>query len=274
MNTDFSVLMSLYYKERPEYLRKCLDSLFHQTAMPNEIVIVKDGPLTNELETVLDEFERKNPQMFTFVPLPKNCGLGIALSVGVPHCKNELVARMDTDDVCRQDRFELQLREFEKDPNLDICGSHILEFEGSTDNIVSKRRVPLVNEEIWKYQKRRDGFNHMTVMYKKSSVLKAGNYQSCMLMEDTYLWARMFLTGCKAKNVDDYLVYARVGKDMIKRRGGLAYFKKYKQGRKMVKETGYISWWDYYYTLAVQFVVALMPNALRSWVFKQLLHNG
>lgn len=274
MNTDFSVLMSLYYKERPEYLRKCLDSLFHQTAMPNEIVIVKDGPLTNELETVLDEFERKNPQMFTFVSLPKNCGLGIALSVGVPHCKNELVARMDTDDVCRQDRFELQLREFEKDPNLDICGSHILEFEGSTDNIVSKRRVPLVNEEIWKYQKRRDGFNHMTVMYKKSSVLKAGNYQSCMLMEDTYLWARMFLTGCKAKNVDDYLVYARVGKDMIKRRGGLAYFKKYKQGRKMVKETGYISWWDYYYTLAVQFVVALMPNALRSWVFKQLLHNG
>lgn len=274
MNTDFSVLMSLYYKEGPEYLRKCLDSLFHQTAMPNEIVIVKDGPLTNELETVLDEFERKNPQMFTFVSLPKNCGLGIALSVGVPHCKNELVARMDTDDVCRQDRFELQLREFEKDPNLDICGSHILEFEGSTDNIVSKRRVPLVNEEIWKYQKRRDGFNHMTVMYKKSSVLKAGNYQSCMLMEDTYLWARMFLTGCKAKNVDDYLVYARVGKDMIKRRGGLAYFKKYKQGRKMVKETGYISWWDYYYTLAVQFVVALMPNALRSWVFKQLLHNG
>ena len=128
-------------------------------------------------------------------------------------------------------------------------------------------------KEIKKYQKRRDGFNHMTVMYKKSAVLKAGNYQSCLLMEDTLLWVNMFNSGAKAINVDDNLVYARVGKDMFERRGGWEYFKKYKAGRKQVRKTGYIGFWDYHYTVFVQFIVALMPNKLRSWFFKKFLHR-
>lgn len=180
---------------------------------------------------------------------------------------------MDTDDICRKDRFELQLKEFENNPDLDICGSHILEFETNPNNIIAKRCVPLQDKDIKQYQKRRDGFNHMTVMYKKSSVLKAGNYRRCMLMEDTYLWVNMFLNECNAINIDDYLVYARIGKDMFERRGGWDYFKKYKQGRKKVRQTGYISTLDYYYTLVVQLVVALLPNKLRGYVFKQLLHR-
>jgi len=104
-------------------------------------------------------------------------------------------------------------------------------------------------------------------------VLRAGNYQSCLLMEDTLLWVNMILAGAKCKNIDDSLVYARIGKDMFERRGGFAYFKKYKQGRKRVRETGYIGFVDYYYTLLVQLVIALMPNKLRGWVFKKLLHG-
>lgn len=271
--TNFSVLMSLYWKEKPEYLRQCLDSVLDQTALPEQIVIVKDGALTAELETVLAEYVQKAPQLYTIVPLPENRGLGLALAEGILHCRNELVARMDTDDICRRDRFEVQLREFEKDPQLDLCGCHILEFEDTPAQIVSKRSVPLEDAAIKQYQKRRDGVNHMTVMYKKSSVLRAGNYQSCMLMEDTYLWVNMFRTGSKAMNVDDHLVYARVGTDMFQRRGGFAYFKKYAQGRKMVYETGYISRWEHYETLAIQLVVALIPNRLRGWVFKTLLHR-
>ncbi len=270
---DFSVLMSVYHKETPQNLRECLDSLLAQTVKASEIVIVKDGPLTDELEQTLSEYIAKDEGLYKIVPLEKNVGLGLALREGMLHCSNELVARMDTDDIAREDRFALQLAEFEKDPELDICGSHIIEFEESVDKPVATRTVPLTDEAIKKYQKRRDGFNHMTVMFKKSAVLRAGNYQSCLLMEDTLLWVNMFNAGAKAMNIDDSLVYARVGKDMFERRGGWEYFKKYKEGRKQVRKTGYIGFWDYHSTLFVQFVVALMPNKLRSWVFKKFLHR-
>lgn len=273
MAEKFSVLMSLYIKEKPEYFRACMDSILSQTILPNEIVIVKDGPITEELDAILNEYVESNPSLYTIVSLETNQGLGLALAEGILHCKNELIARMDTDDVCRKDRFELQLAEFQKNPQLDVCGSHIVEFENDVNNIVAQRKVPLTDEDIKEYQKRRDGVNHMTVMYKKSKVLEAGNYQSCMLMEDTYLWVRMILAGATFMNIDDSLVYARIGKDMYERRGGWAYFKKYKQGRKKVRETGYISAWDYYYTLLVQLIVALIPNKLRGWIFKKLLHR-
>lgn len=175
---EFSVLMSIYYKENPDYLRQCLDSLVSQTVMPTEIVIVKDGPLTDGLESVFSEYVAKNEGLYKFVPLETNHGLGFALAEGVKNCSYELIARMDTDDISRIDRFEIQLKEFESDPDLDICGSHIEEFEDDVTNIVAKRTVPLEDAAIKKYQKKRDGFNHMTVMFKKSAVLKAGNYQS------------------------------------------------------------------------------------------------
>ena len=269
----FSVLMSLYFKEKPEYLRECLDSVLNQTAKPSEIVIVLDGPIGDELQAVVDEYVKANPSLFNIVPLKENQGLGLALREGILHCNNELIARMDTDDINRNDRFELQLKEFEKDPELDICGCHMAEFEGSVDNIVTKRTVPLENKAIQKYQRRRDGLNHPTVMYKKSAVLKAGNYQTCLLMEDTLLWANMFMTGSKAMNIDDCLYYFRLGEDMFQRRGGWAYYKKYKAGKKQVRKTGFISWWDYKSTVIVQFFVALMPNKLRGWVFKKMLHK-
>ena len=273
MAEKFSVLMSLYFKEKPECLRECMDSVLRQTVLPDQIVIVKDGPLTEELEAVLAEYESKDPERYTFVPLETNRGLGLALAEGMHHCRYELVARMDTDDICREDRFEKQLQEFEKDLDLDVCGSHIVEFENDVNNLVAKRTVPLTDKDIKQYQRRRDGLNHVTVMFKKSTVLKAGNYQSCLLMEDTLLWANMFRSGAKAMNIDDSLVYVRIGRDMFERRGGLAYFKKYKTGRRQVYETGFISWWDYMYTLIIQFVVAIMPNKLRGWVFTTLLHK-
>lgn len=273
MDKRFSVLMSLYIKEKPEYLRECMESILTQTVLPEEIVVVKDGPLTEELEQVLKEYILHNPSLFTIVKLEKNVGLGLALAEGIQMCRNELVARMDTDDVCRRDRFERQLAEFEKNNGLDLCGSHIVEFEDDVNNVVAQRRVPLTDKEIKSYQKKRDGFNHMTVMYKKSKVLAAGNYQSCMLMEDSLLWVNMILSGVTCMNIDENLVSARIGKDMYERRGGFSYFKKYCAGRKRIRETGYISWWDYYFTLLVQLVVALVPNGLRGTIFKKVLHR-
>ena len=273
MNKKFSVLMSLYVKEKPEYFRTALESVLNQTVMPSEIVIVKDGPLTEDLEAELKCFMEKDPNLYVIVPLETNRGLGLALAEGMLHCSNELVARMDTDDVCVPNRFELQLEEFENNPTLDICGGYIEEFEDDVNVIVAKRTVPLTHEEIVKYQRKRDGFNHVSVMFKKSAVLKAGNYQSCLLMEDTLLWVNMFQSGAIGKNLDQTLVLVRIGKEMYERRGGLSYFRKYKEGRKRILKTKYISLVDYYVSIIVQFIVALLPNKLRGWLFRKVLHR-
>lgn len=273
MDRNFSVLMSVYAKEKPEYLRESLDSILCQTVMPTEIVIVKDGPLTEELDAVIASYEEKHPGLYTLVPLPENRGLGLALREGMLHCNHELVARMDSDDICRKDRFEKQLAAFEADPALDVVGSYILEFEESPEHTVCRRTVPLTDTEIKQYQRKRDGFNHVSVMFRKSAVLKAGNYQHCPLMEDTLLWVNMFKSGAVGQNIPEDLVYVRIGKDMYERRGGYAYYKKYKAARKQIRKTGYISYFDYISSLFVQFVVAMMPNKLRGFVFKKILHR-
>ena len=180
---------------------------------------------------------------------------------------------MDTDDIAREDRFEKQLQIFMENQDLDICGSYIIEFEGDIDDVLSKRVVPITHNDIAEYQKQRSAFNHMTVMYKKSTVLRAGNYEHCPLMEDDMLWIRMLIAGANCANVDDYLVYARTGYAMIERRGGWAYFKKYKNGRKKILDTGYISKWDYYKTVGVQLFVALVPKKIRLFVFTKMLRK-
>lgn len=269
----FSVLMSIYIKEKPQYIRQCFDSLLHQTVMANEWVIVEDGPLTKEIYQLLDEYQRQYPNLIKRVILKENQGLGRALREGIIHCTYELIARMDTDDIARKDRFEKQIAMFEQDSELDICGSHIKEFDKTPNEILAIRKVPIKEKQILEYQKRRDSFNHMTVMYKKSAVLKAGNYQHALLMEDSLLWVNMMRNGAKCANIDDYLVYVRTGTKMFERRGGLSYFKKYHQGRKKIYETGYISWWDYICTLVIQFGVSILPNKIRKILFINFLRE-
>ena len=269
----FSVLMSLYIKEKAEYFDECMQSMLRQTVLPTEIVIVFDGPISDELRNTVEKYKKQNPAWIKTVENEKNKGLGLALADGVPACTYELIARMDTDDIAREDRFEKQLQMFMQDPELDICGSHIIEFEGTIDNELSRRNVPITHQEIAEYQKQRSAFNHMTVMYKKSTVLRAGNYEHCPLMEDDMMWIRMLIAGAKCANVDDYLVYARTGYAMIERRGGWAYYKKYKSGRKKILDTGYISKWDYYKTVGVQLIVALVPKKIRLFIFVKILRN-
>lgn len=269
----FSVLMSVYINEKPEYFKECMNSILTQTVMPSEILIVKDGPVKKEVDSLIDKYSEEFPGLIRTVSYETNKGLGYALAIGVNACSFEMIARMDTDDIARSDRFEKQLKAFEEDPELDICGSYIDEFEGDVTNIVARRTVPLTDKEIKQYQKRRDAFNHMTVMYKKSSVLAAGNYQTCLLMEDTLLWVRMMINEAKCMNIPEPLVFARIGEGMYERRGGFAYFLKYRNGKKKVLETGYISRLDYYYTLFAQFVVAMLPRRIRGFIFKKLLHR-
>lgn len=267
----FSVLMSLYIKEKAEYLTACMESILEQTVLPAEIVIVLDGPITEELRETVDGYVQKYPNWIRLVPLAENRGLGLALAEGIQHCTYELVARMDTDDICRKDRFEKQLAMFANDPELDICGSHIAEFETDPNVTKGMRKVPVTHDAICRYQRKRDSFNHMTVMYKKGAVLRAGNYQHVPMMEDSVLWANMLKNGAKAANVDETLVFARAGDEMIARRGGLSYFKRYRDGKKKVLQTGYITRWDYIQAVAAQFIVAIVPGKVRLFIYKKLL---
>lgn len=273
MKYEFSVLMSVYINEKEEYFRQCMESVLNQTLMPDEIVIVKDGPITEELQKAINDYLAQFPTLIKIVPLQKNLGLGLALSHGVIACKYELIARMDADDVCVPDRFEKQINMFRHNPDLDICGSHIKEFDSTPDKVLSLRRVPLDDRAIKQYQKRRDSLNHVTVMFKKEAVLKAGNYRHALLMEDSLLWVNMMKNDAVCANIDDYLVYVRTGEDMFERRGGWGYFKKYFSGRRAIYQTGYISKVDYIYSLIAQLIIALMPNGLRKVIYNKILRD-
>lgn len=272
-NPKFSVLISVYEKEKPQYLIQCFNSLLQQSLPANEWVVVEDGPLTEELYHVLDKYEKQNPELIKRVKIREHVGLGAALAEGIRHCSYDLIARMDADDIACEERFERQIELFLNDPALDICGTWIEEFEGDIDNIVSRRIVPVQEQDIRSYQKRRDAFNHMTVMYKKQAVLDAGNYKSVPLMEDTVLWVQMLQNNAHCANIPEYLVKVRVGNDFYERRGGWEYFKLYRDGRRKVLKTGYINEWDYLSTVIAQFFVALTPMAVRGFVFQHFLHK-
>lgn len=268
---DFSLLMSVYRKEDPAYLKESLDSIFAQTVRPSQIVMVEDGPLTPELYEALEPY--KADPCYKAVPLKENVGLGKALNAGLEACDYPLVARMDTDDIAFPDRFEKQLACFEADPELDICGSYCLEFDGTTDNVVSKKEVPLTHEEIYAYAKRRNPFSHGTVMYKKEAVEKAGSYQHAMWFEDYYLWARMLVNGAKAKNIAEPLLYFRASSDMFERRGGMKYFKSAAQVKYKIYKMGLSGLGDFLYSTAAQGAVSLMPNKMRAAVYKRFLRK-
>lgn len=217
----FSVLMSLYIKENPQYLRECLVSLCEQTVPADEIVFVFDGAVTAELEKVVDEFLPQLP--IKLVKLPNNLGLGRALNEGLLHCSHDWICRMDTDDICVPTRFEQQMAYIQAHPDTIIVGGQIAEFGQNIDDIVSYRRVPTTHDEILQFTRQRCPFNHMTVAYQKAAVLACGGYQD--LQEDYYLWIKLVAMGKKVANLPEVLVYARVGNGMVGRRRGLAQAK-------------------------------------------------
>ena len=271
----YSVLMSLYIKEKPEYLRLAIDSMLNQTVKPDEIVIVEDGPLTDSLYAILDEYKAKYPEIVRTVKNEKNLGLGLALNAGLKECKNELVARMDTDDISKPDRCEKQLKVFAENPNLNIIGGNISEFIDTIDNKVGARIVPQMDSEIKEYLKKRCPFNHMTVMFKKESVLKAGNYIDWFWNEDYSLWIRMYLANMTFANIPETLVDVRVGKDMYKRRGSWKYFKSEAGIQWFMFRNMIISLPLFTFNIVIRFCLqVLMPNRLRGFVFQKFARSN
>lgn len=219
---SFSVLMSVYSREDADYLEQAFDSLLNQSLKSSDIVVVHDGPLNDSLYKVINRWKLSLP--IKEVILDKNVGLGIALNEGLNSCIYDLVARVDTDDINLPNRFEAQYQYMCDNPHVALCGSHISEFDSDPKEIMSIRKVPLGNDVIKSIFKR-NPFNHMSVMYRKSAVLDSGSYLHFKYMEDYYLWIRMYLNGYKLDNLDMILVNARIGNGMLERRKGFDYYK-------------------------------------------------
>lgn len=265
--------MSVYHKDNPDWLKQSINSMLAQTVQPAEFVIIKDGQLTQELNKVLNDYKKSHPTLFNIVQLKENVGLGLALKTGIENCQNELVARLDADDYAVPKRIEMQLAIFKKQPKLGLVGSNVEEFSNTIDNVISHVVLPEKQQEIYSFAKKRCPFRHPSLLYKKSAVLKAGNYRSYHLCEDYDLYTRMLQTGCKCYNIQKPLTYMRVDKDFYKRRGGIKYLKSILKFKREQVSTGFFSKKDYIISATPHVIACLMPNGLRDWTYRNLLRK-
>ena len=269
---SFSVLMSLYFKESPIYLQNCFDSILSQTILPGEVVLVKDGLLSKDLELVIDDYSQRLPNL-KIIKLPVNVGLGNALNEGLKHCSYNLVARMDTDDICKSDRFEKQVAKFMEDENLDVVGAWIDEFENGIKNIKTTRKLPETHDQIYLYGKSRCPINHPVVMFKKNAVIAAGGYLHMPLFEDYYLWVRMLVNGAKFYNIQESLLYFRTSDAMFMRRGGYSYAKTEFVFLREIYRLGYVKLLPTVKNFAIRFIVRIMPNRFRQYIYMNFLRK-
>lgn len=268
----FTVLISVYYREKAENLRESLESVFNQTLPPDEVVLVEDGPLTPALDAVVDSFARRHREM-KVVKDPINQGLDAALNNGLRHCSHDLIARMDSDDISMPDRFEKQVAYMEAHPETDVVSAWIDEFTTDTAHIISTRKVPETHDEVYAFGQKRNPINHPVSMYRRNAVARLGGYYHFPLFEDYYLWVRMLMDGCHFHNLQEPLLYFRRTSDLYRRRGGWGYAWVEMKFQLTLHDMGYISLGRMAGNLLVRSTVRVMPNHLRGWFYTLFLRK-
>ena len=268
---NYSVLMSVYFKEKPNNLRQAMESMRNQTVPTDDFVLVCDGPLTDELNAVINKEQKKLGTVLQVLRLEKNGGLGNALNEGLKICKNELVARMDSDDISRPYRCEKQMELFERYPNISLSSGTVSKFVTAPDHPEGRRTLPITDAEIRVFSRKRNPMNHPCVMFKKSAVEGAGGYsETYHLFEDYYLWVRMLMKGYKARNMREILLDMRSPVDMYLRRGGRKYEQDMLRFHKWMLKEGWSSKGDYLTGAVPHAVVCALPNGVRKMVYGKL----
>lgn len=268
----YSVLMTVYKSDNPKYFQLALESMINQTLIPDEIVLVKDGPITEEIQEVIDNI-KKSTNLLVEVSLEKNLGLGLALNEGIKKCKNELIARMDSDDISLPKRCEEQVKAFQCDSQLDIVGLQVKEFNGDINNIIGERKVPTSNNDIYKYAKKRDPFNHPTVMYKKSKVCEAGMYGNYRKNQDTDLWIKILSNNAKCLNLDSDLFRFRFDENTYKKRKSWINTKLLISIRYNAYKNGFCSLYDFFIVLVAQVVMFIVPIKIQESIYRKILRK-
>ena len=265
--------MSVYHKEKADYLQTAMNSIWDQTIPTNDFVLVCDGPLNESLDHVIQNMESLHPNILHVIRLKINGGLGNALNIGLKECKNELVARMDSDDISRPDRCEKQLELFNKNPDFDICSGAIEEFSDLPNHIDSLRVPPETQEMIISFTRKRSPFNHPCVMYRKSAVEAAGGYQDFYLLEDYFLWIRMLGNGCIGYNFQQPLLWMRAGPEMYNRRSGWRFVKSQIALCRYMKDIQFVSTTEYYMNIIMRVISSMMPNIIRKFAYQLFLRK-
>lgn len=269
---DYSVLMSVYYKENPAFFRQAVESMLKQTVKPAQFVLVCDGPLKEETERVVEAFERDYPEVFETVRLKENMGLSCALNAGLKHCRCEIIARMDSDDLAYSDRMRLQLCAVTK-KKLDICSAAVEEFSLSADDPDRVRAVPETHSEIIRFARRRNPFNHPCTVYRKSAVEAVDGYENYRWFEDYQLWIKMLSNGARAYNIQKPLLKMRAGRRMYERRGGTAYLKSAALLERYKLSVGFSDILDFSVCMLAKTVFALSPSVVRELLYRKLLRK-
>ena len=268
----YSVLMSVYEKDKDIWLRQAIGSMVRQTLPPHEIVLVKDGALPASLENEIERWTGEYPQLFHVLALEKNGGLANAMRLGVEECRCEWIARMDADDISAPQRCEKELTEAVSF-QADIVGCDCGEFIDTIEAPVSRRVFPQEHEALVAFSRRRTPFCHPAVMMKKAAVLQAGNYQDLPYLEDYDLFVRMLANGAVGRTVKEELVYVRVGRDFYSRRGGAAYVKTLLAFNIQLLKSGWMSPKDFLLRSGGNVLVGLAPGPVRNVMYRRLLRK-
>lgn len=269
----YSVLMSVYQKEKPQNLSESLESILLQTVPPDELILVCDGKLTDELNVIIKAFESEYQKIFRSVRLLENVGTGMAANEGIKECQNELIAKMDSDDVCVPDRFQRQLMMFLKNPKLDMVGGYIEEFDDTTKEPIAIKKTPISHEEILKYARRRSPFNNQTLIYRKSFAQKVGGYTDIKRCEDYEFITKMLMAGAVGENMPEVLVRYRVTKDNYKRRKNWSNTKSFIKVRWGLYKARFSSFFDFLVPTTAQLLMFVMPERFTSWAYRKFLRR-
>jgi glycosyltransferase involved in cell wall biosynthesis len=269
MHEPFTLLLSVWDGDQPDHLLQAFCSAVdEQTLRPAQVVIVRDGPVRDELAACLAELKATSPVPVTLVPLEQNRGLGPALDAGMAASQYDVVARMDADDVAMPHRFEVQIPLI---VDADIVGAGLLEFVGDIDHVVGQRVPPTDPEQIQRYARMHDPFNHPTVVYRRQAVQAAGGYGDLPLMEDYALFARMLQNGARAVNVAEPLVFYRVGATAFKRRGGTDLLRSELRLQRQFRRQRFTTPAEYARNVMVRGGYRLIPWWCRRAVYKPMV---
>lgn len=270
---QYSGLMSVYVNESPQLLKRALNSVLKQNYPPADFILVKDGQLTEELESVIrDEHQLFERADIHFIELKnsKNLGLGRSLNKGLKACKNELVARFDSDDLSLPQRMTKTIEWFREHPDTAIVGTQIYEYDHDEHHPFDIKQVPIDYEHIKKESVVRNPFNHMSVTFKKSVINKVGGYIDVPLFEDYYLWLRVIRAKYPVTNLEDVLVKAHVNREFAHKRGGMHYLKKELHFQNILVLDGFLNLPQYLCNVLIRGTTRLLPPDLLLVVYKFL----
>ena len=275
MANKYSVLMSVYKNDDADYLKIALESIYDkQTRKPDEVVVVFDGPLNDRLYAVLEEFKKGREDVVKYYPQEVNRGLGEALRIGSELCTGDYILRMDSDDISDKERFAKQIAYVEAHPDVDALGGDIAEFNEDPFKEETRLRVcPAKHEDIVKMAKKRNPMNHVTACINKSALMKAGGYQTLLLLEDYLLWLNMIVAGCKLANINETMVYVRVGNGFDSKRGSKERIIGWSKLQDIMLEHGMINRWEALMNKIYIRVFVKTPPGLKKWLYSNLLRR-